>query len=233
MTKAFHRWYETKRTTCVPKASQWGICATSHQMTEKDLADSKMNVDSFRKEIFLDWQEFHYNPFALYYVEKDIPNTVKSRFLQSLFGIERTAFVFTMRHPMSICRDFVCDAPIEDFIQSWLQVYRTLEQDLPFLKTYVLLHSEGILDDTQEVFSTVCDIVGYNEIRYLSEQGRELTVDCKMRDKVARRRLGYHGTTLNDTGAVVIFTLIKVNTNLCFNFNDLRRFRNCKTLSNR
>lgn len=72
VTKAFSKWYKKKGRTCTIKNGQYGTCAASNHMTERDLMDPIMNVKDFRNEILLDWKEFHFNPKALYYVEKDI-----------------------------------------------------------------------------------------------------------------------------------------------------------------
>jgi hypothetical protein len=182
------------------KRGLYGTCAASEHMTEQDLADPMMNMEEFRNEILLDWKEFQYDPRALYYVEKDIQNAVQTRFLQGLLGVERTAFVMTMRHPMSKCKNFKCNqsAPLKEFLLAWLQVYHTLEQDLQYLENYVVIQHEGVILNPQVTFSAICDVVGYNEIKYLSEQDKEMTVNCRslgttIMSNRDSRRLAFHG----------------------------------------
>lgn len=81
--------------------------APSHQTLAEVLSNASSSftlnqtlVEELRKELFTDWSWF-WDTSKLYLVEKDISNSVKSRFLQTLFTDSQSAFVYVMRHPLA------------------------------------------------------------------------------------------------------------------------------------
>ena len=157
VTDVFMNLYKSKSTVCKPNpTSSWGMCARKQKLTEKDIED---NTDALRQELLYDWSQF-FDMNSLYLVEKDISNTVKSRFLQQLFGKDKTAFVFVMRHPLSSCKDFKCDVAMH--IKSWLQTYTEMEADLSYLQVYTVFHLESLVHNTSRVIKSIRSTLGFD-----------------------------------------------------------------------
>jgi len=76
-------------------------------------------------------------------VEQSPSNLVTSRFLQSAWGAERTAFVFMLRHPLAVprCRYFKCNVIAR--LEAWLAAHEVMLADLEFLSRFVVIHYEG------------------------------------------------------------------------------------------
>jgi hypothetical protein len=122
----------------------------------------------FRSLLLHDWAPFWGadvgNQAAPFLVEKDIPNSVRALLLQELFGRDRTAFVFMLRHPFASCRNFKCPATLTDQLGGWLLLYETLMQDLPHIAHYVLVHYEGLVIQPAAVLGAVRDTLGWREL---------------------------------------------------------------------
>ena len=165
VTREFQKVYVKKESNCKTYvASYWGECAVAQHLTEKDvLYDRSQGPEVIRSRLFADWKQF----WALnvpFLIEKDIPNLVRSRFLQELFGIHRTAFVFILRHPMATCKRFTCD--IRRHMESWLTAYSLMETDLTQLRHYIVLHMEGYTQQPQTIISALEEFLQWEKIQY-------------------------------------------------------------------
>lgn len=145
VTKEFLKLYVRRNTICVGHpATRWGDCALPLHLTERDVVPHLLDggVDAFRSRLYRDWS-FFWDVRANLLVEKDIPNVSRSRFLQNIFTAERTAFVFTMRHPMSSCKHFDCK-DVRGHVRAWIDAYNVLLEDVKYLKRYIIIHGEGL-----------------------------------------------------------------------------------------
>ena len=143
-------------------------------MTELDfrrIGTAKSNV--FRSNVFRDWGYF-WNTSKPYLIEKDISNMIKSRFLQSLFGEKRTAFVFLLRHPLADCKDFKCDLHLH--LTSWLKACRKLEEDLPYLNNFIVIHQEGYIFNSSSIVESLKNQFGWPYLNYADER-EPLTIE--------------------------------------------------------
>lgn len=170
LTKEFQKYYQSQKRSCSIRAHEdYGHCVDMHHMTELDfnnLGIAKSNT--FRSNLFRDWSYFWTNTSKPYLVEKDISNLIKSRFLQSLFGPTRTAFVFLIRHPMADCKEFKCDISLH--LTSWLRAYSKVEEDLTYLNNYIVLHQEGYIFNVSSIVSKMQKMFNWPYIRYFDER---------------------------------------------------------------
>lgn len=76
-------------------------------------------------------------------VEQGVPNLVTSLFLEAVLGADKTAFIFTLRHPLAVprCRYLKCNVVVR--LESWLAAHELMVQDLALLSRYIVVHYEG------------------------------------------------------------------------------------------
>jgi hypothetical protein len=201
VTDVFVNMYKARNTECKPRPpSSWGMCARKQQVTEMDIGD---NATSIRQVLYADWVQF-WNTSRPYLVEKDISNTVKSRFYTELFGVNRTAFVFVLRHPLASCKDFKC--VVHTHIKSWIDTYTILNEDLDIIEKknapFIVFHLEKLVTNTETVVSELTHLLGFPSMSYLNGKGEVVHHHAnnsgavlRVSDAKSRRRLGYHKDT--------------------------------------
>lgn len=166
LTQQFLRLYVDRDSICaLPLPSLWGQCAKSLHLTEVDISrlQTTGSADIFRENLLRDWNPY-WNLSKPYLVEKDIPNLVKSRFFQSLFGANRVAFVFLLRHPMASCTYFSCD--IASHVEAWLEAYSVMESDLVHLRSFIVLHMESYVHQPREAVQALEEFLGWDPMMY-------------------------------------------------------------------
>ena len=107
-------------------------------------------------------------------VEQEPANLVRSVFLQSLWGADKTAFVFTIRHPLAVprCRYFKCNVVAR--LEAWLTTHEFMASDLNSLKRYIVVHYEGLTRNTASLVRHVHQVAwGSKEDEH--ESGTEWT----------------------------------------------------------
>ena len=85
-----------------------------------------------------------------------------TRFLQAMFGAERSAFLLVLRHPFGAAHHlwnagtgFTADCGAR-FIVHWLKIHQALLDDAKFLKSITVVQYEHFMQgDTQGVFNSV------------------------------------------------------------------------------
>lgn len=218
LTKEFNKYYQdTKRSCSIRGHEDYGYCAIIHHMTENDIRKlGHQGCNQFRANLFSDWGKF-WNTSKPLLVEKDISNLIKSRFLQKLFGEKKTGFVFLLRHPMADCKDFRCDVNLHFY--AWLRAIKTMEEDLEYLKNYVVIHQEGYIFNVSSITSALKQQFGLPYLNYLDESV-PLTVENGLVDlykhqilknkfdaygRIPSRKLIYH---TNETTDVQDYTVV-------------------------
>jgi hypothetical protein len=145
------------------RMSLWGNLAPQFHITEKDA--TILGADDFRKfreRLFADWSPYLDLKNNHFIVEKDIENLVRGRFFQAMFGSENTAFIYVIRHPLAHYTSTNPDAiDLEAHIKAWLKFYTIMDEDLRYLKHYMVYHEEYMVSRTQEIVTMMKNVGGY------------------------------------------------------------------------
>ena len=81
-------------------------------------------------------------------IEKSPPNLIRTRFLQEIFGAERTYFLVVMRHPIAVTyatKKGDRSYKVADLMRHWLAGYEAFLDDAPELRNVLLLRYEELV----------------------------------------------------------------------------------------
>lgn len=154
----------TERRCEVEPFFYWGRCANKQRLLERDVPTLKPDPDTFRRQLLRDWALF-WNLERPYLVQKDIPNSVQSSFLQSLLGADKTYFVFSIRHPLASCKYLECDTFA--LINAWILLYETMAADLEYLDNYLVLHQEIYFINGTLAVEELKQFLGWNRLAFV------------------------------------------------------------------
>lgn len=142
-------------------------------------------------------------------VSMDVSNLVRSRFMQALWGADRTVFIFSMRHPLMTprCRYLKCD--VIKHVKAWLETHRVVEDDLKKLNHYVVVQYDGLLRSPREVAGHMSRVLGVASLLYSNTSSHIANSTVTAVKKSAgsraktkgsgRKHLGVKNSTLNGT----------------------------------
>eukprot|EP00730_Choanoeca_flexa_P011984 TRINITY_DN29_c0_g1_i1.p1 TRINITY_DN29_c0_g1~~TRINITY_DN29_c0_g1_i1.p1 ORF type:complete len:389 (+),score=76.50 TRINITY_DN29_c0_g1_i1:238-1404(+) len=138
------------------------IYKTEHQMGPMKYAyhpdghlteESPLLTDANRLRIFESWAPF-WNLSKPVLVEKSPRHTIMTRFLQAAFTRDASRFLVILRHPLAASAYMwfrnrkteeavaTCGRP---WIEHWLQIYRWIKDDAPFLRQIAVFQYERML----------------------------------------------------------------------------------------
>ena len=129
--------------------------------------DSRMTAES-RARLFDDWAPF-WNLTKPWLLEKSPRHIMATRYLQAMFGSERTAFVVLLRHPLGTMHHLFSDEAAGSLrddcgglvIENWLMSHEALLDDLPRLRSAVIVMYEHFMrNSTQAIFTALELAVG-------------------------------------------------------------------------
>ena len=114
-----------------------------------------------REKLFSEWAGF-WDLSREVLLEKSPRHSTMTRFLQAMFGAERSAFLLVLRHPFGAAHHlwnagtgFTADCGAR-FIVHWLKIHQALLDDAKFLKSITVVQYEHFMQgDTQGVFNSV------------------------------------------------------------------------------
>eukprot|EP00940_MAST-03C_sp_MAST-3C-sp2_P003463 g3463.t1 len=95
------------------------------------------------------------------HLEKSPSNMIMSRFLQALFGKDRTSFVFITRHPIANAlaqmrtRNLAPNVRFEDLVAHWIQQHELLGEDWNMLSSAMLVRFELLTSEPRKTLSDV------------------------------------------------------------------------------
>lgn len=166
----------------VPTARRFGgpctyaITKTTYEGRGPFLDDDDVRETDF--ELILQWSR-HWDTSKRVLVEKSPNDIVRSRWLDAIFGtVGRTAFVFTIRHPLAIYEAHCAGKYKTDvYLDNWLAQVERLQTDVSFLSNVVVLRYEDWATDDETAWST------YDE----------LTRRLGLRRYPRRKLMYYHG----------------------------------------
>ena len=124
-------------------------------MTQAHVPEATHGHASLR--LYAEWRRY-WNVSRPVLVEKSPIDMLKTLYLQSLFGSDRTMFLVVLRHPMATLRKLIADNPRyfrdcgDTYLQHWLLLHETMLKDLVDIKHTALVHFEHLaLGDTQRL----------------------------------------------------------------------------------
>ena len=154
--------------------------------------------DTNRERLVSEWAPF-WNLTKHVLEEKSPRHITMTRFLQAMFGAERSYFLVVLRHPLGTVHEHFlssrqqhyCAGPI---IEHWLTIHRHLLDDLPHLQNVVLMHYEEFVEgDTQAIYDAILDKFG------LPAQRVQIISASDTPPAHHRRLLEYNGPRTNIT----------------------------------
>jgi hypothetical protein len=114
-----------------------------------------------RLKLYAEWRRY-WNVSRPVLVEKSPIHTMKTRFLQAMFGPNNTFFVVVIRHPFPSMQvqhlpyySTVPDCVGLDRMKHWLHVHTQLFEDLQHLHNYVLIRFEDVINSVDP--NGMCD----------------------------------------------------------------------------
>ena len=233
LTKAYNP-MNTTRTGCELKDWQnTGECAAARVRCAREVAaeQTASEANASRETIWRDWAPFWKGcdkATARYLVEKDIPNLYWVSFHTHLWGRQRIAFVFVLRHPFGACATGApgyCKNATER-ARYWLDAHEVAFEDLAeFADRAAVFQMERLLRQPVAVLRRVGAVLGFSEEQSLAFNFRQdedvvstdgnkrtgsaaATKESKTKkteatDKAARRRLVLHKESVNAKDGLV------------------------------
>ena len=141
---------------------------TRHPGSYLNEFDARMTAES-RARLFSDWAPA-WNLTRPWLLEKSPRHIMATRYLQAMFGSERAAFVVLLRHPLGTMHHLFSDGAVGALrndcgglvIENWLMSHETLLDDLPRLRTAVVVMYEHFMrsNSTQAIFSALQHSIG-------------------------------------------------------------------------
>jgi hypothetical protein len=106
-------------------------------------------------------------------IEKSPPNLIRMRFLQALFPSAR--FIVLVRHPVPtalattklattrLMRRTFRSADLGRTLEHWFAAHRILLEDLPLVRSVLVLRWEDLRDATDKTFGRIADFIGLDD----------------------------------------------------------------------
>lgn len=200
LTREFTSFFRQANRFCSAKPFyEWGRCASVFHLTEHNVSQAEGGAEGIYKRLLKDWSLW-WNMDRQFLIEKDIPNMVQSRFLQSIFGKDKSYFIFMLRHPLASCKYFECN--ISSQIEAWLMGNEVMSNDLPYLKNYLVIHQEAYYSNTSGTVESIRKFLGWPEINFSEsniflERLRKMYMNkvLSSRKDNVKRQLYFHGDT--------------------------------------
>ena len=163
-----------------------------------------------REKLYSEWARHWDNMSQPILVEKSPRHTMMTRYLQEMFGRERTSFLIVLRHPLGTAHrcwayDTRCSSDCAArYIEHWLKIHETLAADIPHLRNAVVIQYEQFVDgDSQAILDEalraldISPSVHVQSMPYSKQTDK--TVERPWMQHAHRRLLEYHGSRANIT----------------------------------
>ena len=124
----------------------YGFAEAAH-MTELH----QLVTDDTRAKLYTQWS-YHWNVSKPMLVEKSPPHIIKTRFLQAIFGQERSHFIIVTRHPLGASyfdwhAEYILPNCGKHYIKHWLHLHAILRADMQNLRSKIALVIEDFSDN--------------------------------------------------------------------------------------
>ena len=218
---ALHPNISTHTNTTAPENE--GAHLQSVYKTTADLGDNGVfahHVDAYmdenhalvtnenREKLFGEWARHWDNMSKPILVEKSPRHTMMTRYLQEMFGGERTSFLIVLRHPLGTAHrcwayDTRCSSDCgAKYIEHWLKIHETLAADISHLRHAAVIQYEHFVDgDSQAILDAALKTLGISPgIRVQSipyDKRTDKTVERPWMHAHRRGLLEYHGSRAN------------------------------------
>ena len=165
-------------------------------------------TDSNRETLYRAWAAY-WDLTREVLVEKSPRHSVMTRFLQEMFGRERSSFIVVLRHPWGTGRFLWETKNIEafrdcgeSFLRNWLKIYQTLARDVRHLRNAVVVQYEHIMEgDAQGIIDALQVAVGLEPEVQVKFENRTATKAKSLVHVVSRQqhnRPGWQGRVLQE-----------------------------------
>ena len=137
----------------------YGFAEAAH-MTEMH----SLVTDDTRAKLYTQWS-YHWNVSKPVLLEKSPPNIIKTRFLQAIFGLERSHFIIVTRHPLGASyfdwrSEYILPTCGKHYVKHWLQLHRILREDLRCIHSKIAFVMENFSDNIVSQLGHVFEFLG-------------------------------------------------------------------------
>ena len=161
--------------------------------------------DGNRDTLYRAWAEY-WDLTKDVLVEKSPRHSVMTRFLQEMFGRERSSFIIVLRHPWGTGRylwetknvDVYRDCG-ETFLKNWLKIYLTLATDIRFLRNAVVVQYEHIVEgNSQGIIDAIQEAAGLDPEVRVKFENKTSKPSARIVSHQHRNKLGWVGRGLQE-----------------------------------